>query len=190
MRQAELLGLRREDVDLEAARLVRVQRQYLPRTGMVERRTKAYRQDRPVELTDTEVTVLREHRRRQAEERLAAGELWRDHGLVFPSEVGTPLHPRNLLRWFQGLLARAGLPRVRFHDLRHTAATLLLRSDGRVLVAQQRLGHRDPATTTRFYGHVLPGDQRAAAERALDALRAAGATDLPAPGTRRARRDG
>ena len=89
---------------------------------------------------------------------------------MFPSEVGTPINSRNLDRWFAGLLDRAGVPHVRFHDLRHTSATLLLRVDGRILVARQRLGHRDPATTSRYYGHVLDGDQRAGAAKAIASI--------------------
>ena len=104
--------------------------------------------DRPVEVTADEVAVLIARRAAEAQERRRAEGVWEDHGLVFPSEVGTPLYPRNVVRWYKHLLQVAGLPPVRFHDLRHTAATLLLRADGHVLTAQRRLRHRDPGTTT------------------------------------------
>ncbi len=167
MHEGELIGLRWTDVNIDQARLtVRVQRQYILREGIQERRTKGYRTDGPIELTDTEVGILRTQHALGAAERLVVADQWRDHGLVFPSEVGTPLNARNVLRWFKRTLETAGLPDIRFHDLRHTAATLLLRAGGRIIIAQQRLGHQSPTTTTRFYGHALPGDQRAAAERA------------------------
>ncbi len=158
-------------MDIDRGRLtVRVQRQYVAGQGILQRRTKAHRTDRPIELTDAEIALLRTQRVHLAEERLLAGDQWQDHGLVFPSGVGTPLNARNVLRWFKRTLDTAGLPAIRFHDLRHTAATLLLQADGRIIIAQQRLGHQDAATTTRSYGHALPGDQRAAVERAQAAL--------------------
>jgi integrase len=189
MRQGELIGLRWSDVDLEAGLLtVRVQRQYVTGAGIQERPTKGYRGDRPVELTADELLVLTGRRAAEAQERRRAEGVWEDHGLVFPSEVGTPLNPRNVVRWYKHLLQAAGLPPVRFHDLRHTAATLLLRADGRVLTAQRRLDHRDPGTTTRLYGHVLPGDQRAAAERVVrDVLRPSGGARGPVHPPRRER---
>jgi integrase len=79
---------------------------------------------RNIRLTQR-ATALREHRQRQLEERIECGALWQDHGLVFPSGVGTPLVGGNLHRAFKELLKRAGLPEMRFHDLRHTTATLL-----------------------------------------------------------------
>ncbi len=164
MRAGELAGVRWNDIDLDTGlMMVRVQRQYLRKVGIVQRKTKAYRRDRPVELSEAEVALLRAHKARQAEERLRIGDMWRDHGLVFPSEVGTPLSTGNLRRWFYATLEKAGLPHFRFHDLRHTAATFLLKADPRINVAQQRLGHRDPAITARFYAHVLPGEQGKAA---------------------------
>lgn len=176
MRAGELAGLRWDDIDIDAgSMMVRVQRQYLRKVGIVERETKAYRGKRPVELSAAEATLLRAHKARQAEERLRIGDMWRDHGLVFPSEVGTPLSTGNLRRWFYATLEKAGLPHFRFHDLRHTAATLLLQADPRINVAQQRLGHRDPAITARFYAHVLPGEQGKAAAVVASRLLGSGA---------------
>lgn len=182
MRRGELIGLRWLDVNLDEGRLeIRVQRQYRPHEGITERETKEHRGARPIKLTDEEVSVLRAHRARQAEERLATGDLWRDHGPVFPSETGTPLSPRNVQRFLDSALKRAGLPDIRFHDLRHTAGTLLMREDGRVVVAQRRLGHARASTTLDLYGHALPGDQRVAAGRVQEALRKAAASQKPGP---------
>nr|MBA2692081.1 site-specific integrase [Rubrobacter sp.] len=89
-------------------------------------------------------------------------------GLVFPSSVGTPLTGRNISRDFEATLARAGLPAIRFHDLRHTCATLLLRQGVNPKYVQELLGHADIALTLNVYSHVLPDMGDAAAE-AMDA---------------------
>ena len=80
---------------------------------------------RVLPLPSVLVTALREHQVRQLEERLKAGPRWQEHGLVFPTSLGTPMHAGNLVRSFHKLLERANLPPMRFHDLRHSCATLL-----------------------------------------------------------------
>lgn len=132
---------------------------------MQERETKEHRGLRAIELTEAEVAVLGAHRTRQDRERRDLCEAWEDPRLVFASELGTPLNPRNVQRFLDVALKKAGLPDVRFHDLRHTAGTLLMRHDGRVVAAQHRLGHARPSTTLNLYGHALPGDQRQAIEQ-------------------------
>jgi integrase len=94
--------------------------------------------------------------------------LWQDHGLVFSSSVGTPLLGGNLNRAFKALLKRAGLPETRFHDLRHTCATLLLRQGVNPKFVQEVLGHRDVSLTLNVYSHVLP-DMGDAAAGGMDA---------------------
>ena len=93
--------------------------------------------------------------------------LWQDHGLVFTSGIGTPLLGGNLNRAFKATLRRAGLPKIRFHDLRHTCATLLLRQGVNPKFVQELLGHADISLTLNVYSHVLP-DMGDAAARALD----------------------
>ena len=91
-------------------------------------------------------------------------------GLVFPNEIGRPIERGNLVRRsFQPILDRAGLPRIRFHDLRHTAATLLLSEGTHPKVVQERLGHSTIGVTLDVYSHVLPHMQREAAAK-LDRL--------------------
>ena len=94
--------------------------------------------------------------------------LWADHGLVFPSAIGTPMSGGNLNRSFKTLLKRAGLPAVRFHDLRHTCATLLLRQGVNPKFVQELLGHADISLTLNTYSHILP-DMGDAAAGAMDA---------------------
>ena len=97
------------------------------------------------------------------------GALWQDQNLVFPSGIGTPLGARNLQRHFKAVLERAGLPKsTRFHDLRHTCATLLLRQGVHVKYVQELLGHADISLTLNVYSHVLP-DMGDAAAGAMDA---------------------
>jgi Phage integrase family len=102
-------------------------------------------------------------------ERMERGALWQENGLVFPSTVGTPLSGGNLNRTFKATLQRAGLPKsTRFHDLRHTCATLLLRQGVNPKFVQELLGHADISLTLNVYSHVLP-DMGDAAAGAMDA---------------------
>ncbi len=126
---------------------------------------------RQVRLTQRAVAVLREHRKRQLEERIKCADLWQKQGLVFPSQVGTPLSARNLIRTFKAHLRRAGLPQTtRFHHLRHTCATLLLRQGVNPKFVQELLGHSDLSLTLNVYSHVLPDMGDAAAGATDDAL--------------------
>ena len=124
---------------------------------------------RNIRLTQRALGALREHRKRQLEERMKLAGLRQEQGLVFPSRVGTPLAGSNLNRSFKRDLERAGLPRsFRFHDLRHTCATLLLKQGLHPTFVQQLLGHGDVSLTLNVYSHVLPdmGDQAAVAMEA------------------------
>ena len=148
LRQGELLGLRWVDVDLDGAELH--VRQAVP-AGRPASCTSPSR--RPgtragrLPLPGMAVDALREHRSRQAADRLAAGPAWVDSGLVFTTAHGTPIEPRNLNRHWYGVRDRAGLPAVRLHDLRHTCVTLL---SGRRGAAAHRPGDR---RTQRHRGH-------------------------------------
>jgi integrase len=120
------------------------------------------------------VTALREHRKAQAAERLAA-VAWVDPGLVFTTHVGTALEPRNVNRAWEDLCARAGVRRVRLHDLRHSAATFMLAAGADLKVIQATLRHSRLSTTSDVYAHVLADVQRQAAERMDGVLRQLGA---------------
>jgi integrase len=111
------------------------------------------------------VMALRQHHIKQLEERLLAGSSWQESGFVFTSMVGTPLEPRNVYRQFQKALERAQLPHARFHDLRHTCATLLLVQGVPARVVMETLGHSQISLTMNTYSHVLPDLQREAANQ-------------------------
>ncbi len=156
LRQGELLGLRWEDIDLEAGTLQVRRTASEARTGLVYEAPKSGK-GRRIQLSQKAVQSLRAHRKRQLEERMEKAGLWEDHGLVFPSEAGTPLGARNLQRAFKIRLKRAGLPDIRFHDLRHTCATILLSRNRHPKHVQELLGHASIALTLDTYSHVIPG---------------------------------
>lgn len=162
-RQGELLAIRWSDVDFEAGavRVVRtLGRDAEGRLAFGEPKTAASR--RTIPLGPSTVEALRAHRRLQAEERLRAGAVWQDQGL-FTTEVGEPLDGREVTRSFRRLLALAGLPRIRFHDARHSAATLMLEAGTNPKVVAERLGHSTPTITLAIYSHVGVTMQREAA---------------------------
>ncbi|MGH3085688.1 MAG: site-specific integrase [Rubrobacteraceae bacterium] len=172
LRQGELLALKWEDVDLEAGTL-QVRRSL---AGSSEGRPvfttpKTAKSRRQVRLTIGATEALKHHRKRQLEERMRVAGLWRDHGLVFTTETGTPIDRHNLCqRSFRPLLQKAGLSRIRFHDLRHTCATLLLARGVHPKIVQELLGHSTIAITLDTYSHVLPGMGNAAAGAMDEAL--------------------
>lgn len=171
MRQGEMLGLRWTDVDLSGdAPSLRVARQ-LQRArgggGLVFAQTKT-KKGRHVTLGPTVASALRQHWARQAQEKLGAGPLYEDRGLVFTTEIGTPLEASNVVRRsFKPLLRRAGLPDIRFHDLRHTCATLLLGGGVHPKFVQELLGHSSISVTLDTYSHMLPA-MGAVAQQAME----------------------
>lgn len=165
MRQSELLALKWSDLDWSKKSL-KVQRQ-LKRQGLEDGyfsspKTKAGR--RSITLGDGTINQLRAHYERQRLERMAAGEHWKENDLIFPSTVGTPIDQHNLLKSFKRLLISAGLPAIRFHDLRHTAASLMSNHGIPPIVVARRLGHSKVSITLDTYGHLMPEMQNEAAE--------------------------
>ena len=169
LRLGELQALRWKDVDLQRRRLsVTATYQGMQDGTPVFSEPKTARSKREVHLSLMAVEALKQHRVRQLERRLLG--LWEDHGLVFATAFGRPLDGNNIrTRSFSRLLKRAGLPPMRFHSLRHTAATLLMAEGVNIKVASEMLGHADITTTLRIYSHVLPSMQEQAAD-AMDRL--------------------
>ncbi len=165
MRRGEALGLRWVDLDLDAARaairqtVITVDHQ--PQLGT----PKTAKGRRTVTLDAGTVTGLREHRSRQAAERLLMGAGWTDRGLVFTRPDGGPLHPERFTRGFVDRARRAGLPRIRLHDLRHGWATMALAAGVHPKIVQERLGHAGVGITLDIYSHVTAGLHGDAAEK-------------------------
>ncbi len=157
LRQGELLALRWTDLDLDAGRLnVCRSVRSVSGQGSIVGEPKTTSGRRNVLLTPLAVAALRRHRTRQAEQRLRA-VFWDDLDLVFANEIGRYIGATNLrLRSFKRLLERAELPSIRFHDLRHTAATLLLAQNVNVKIVSEMMGHANIAITLDTYSHVLP----------------------------------
>lgn len=170
MRLGELLGLKWSDVDLDAGRLsIRrtLQRQRVGGLTLCEPKTAQSR--RTVELSRKAIAALREHRTGQLKERLATGSEWHDNDLVFANATGGPLDPGGVSAGFRVALSRADLPFVRFHDLRHTAATLCLLSGVHVKYVSEMLGHTSVVITLDTYSHIVP-TMHGIAARAMDEL--------------------
>lgn len=157
LRLGEATGLTWSDIDFGAGTLMvkrALQRQRGVGFVLVEPKTRRSR--RTVHLAAGTLETLREHRRRQGEARLAAGSHWQDRQLVFCTMWGGPLDPGYINQQFHKALAQAGLPALRPHDLRHTAATLLLRRGVHPKVVQELLGHSTITLTLDTYSHVAP----------------------------------
>ena len=126
---------------------------------------KTARSRRTITLPEVVATALRKHRTRQLEERLATGSSWRESGLVFTTPIGTPIGTHSLHRTFKTILRGAGLPDIRYHDLRHTAASLLLAQGVDPRTIMETLGHSQIGLTLNTYAHVVPALQRKAAAK-------------------------
>ena len=174
LRRGEALGLRWKDIDLEAKhpslRVTQALQRYGGSLHLDEPKTERSR--RTIVLPQVVVNALRRHMVRQLEERLKLGPAWNDAGLVFTTMIGTPLEPRNVLRHFKAALVTAEIEEKRFHDLRHTSASLLLAQGVAPRVVMEILGHGSIGITMDIYSHVMPALERDAAAKMDDALTA------------------
>ncbi|MFJ5657956.1 tyrosine-type recombinase/integrase [Streptomyces microflavus] len=171
LRKGELLGLHWEDLDLDGGTAT-IHRS-LQRTrsqGLTVLNTKTLASERRIALPTECINSLKIHQERQQEERQVAGPGWADNGLVFTTPKGRPLDPTNLTRRFLRLLHKAGLRTIRFHDLRHSTATLLLEQGIDLVVIKELLGHAHIGVTAGVYAHVRLRLQRHAIDTLGEAL--------------------
>lgn len=170
LRRGELLGLRWTDVDLATGTLEVVQN--LQRVGGQLRfvRPKTEDSERTIPIPDICAEALRDHLQRQGAEKEAAGDDWQDHGLVFPSRLGTPMEPDNLRRSWGRICEAAGLDGVRFHDIRHTCVSLLLDLKVPPHIVRDIVGHSDIDVTMTIYAHVSLDEKRKALRKLGDSL--------------------
>ncbi len=169
LRRGELCGLRWSATDLDQGALRVVATRVVVDGVPVDSVPKTKAGIRSVPL-DAELSArLKSHRARLAQEKLAAGPAYEDGGYVLADELGRPYHPDTISEWFDQWSTKLGLRRIRLHDTRHTAASLMLAAGTPVKVVSDMLGHSSPTITLSIYAHVLPGMAEEAGER-LSAL--------------------
>jgi len=186
LRMGEALGLNWSDIDLEAAtlrvnrQLQRTRREYEGKPGKLVFSEPKNASRRTVDLSQRALAALKRHRKQQLEEKLRAGGAYEDSGLVFATAKGTPLDAQNVVnRHFKPLLRRAGLPDIRWHDLRHSCFTLLLSRGVHPTYVQHLAGHASIQLTLDRYSHWMPTMGKHAASAMDEALDEADSGDAP-----------
>src|SRR6266700_2052634 len=169
MRRGELVALHWSDLDFETGILqVRRNVTYMDGVGYVEREPKTKAGRRKIRLAGVVLEALKEHGDRQQQARMKAGEKWQDRGLIFSNIYGGFFDADHMGAMFKKLLKKAGLPDVRFHDLRHSVATVLLAAKIDLKVVSELLGHSSVAITADIYAHVLPEQQQEVVDKMDD----------------------
>lgn len=176
MRRGEIYGLRWQDIDLVNKRInVKQTIQYDVSKGIYFKEPKTKSGRRSIAITQSDVDMLHKHSLTQGKHRMRLGGLekdgglYKDSGLVFCGEDGSPTHPDTISKWFPRFMVENDLPRLRFHDLRHTHVTLLIKAGVDIKTVSERVGHASAMMTLDRYAHVLPDQQEAAASK-LDKL--------------------
>ena len=184
LRQGEALALRWSDLDTTTGTLsITRALKRRPRVGLVIEGTKTAKSRRQIVLDLDLMQALREHRRDQSAQRLAAGTLWQDLDLIFTTGIGTPVHPSDDAKRWARLLERLGLPHYRLHDARHTAATLTYEAGASIDDVQLLLGHSSLDFTRRTYVHTQRVDTTASVDAVRRSLRAPAHAAEPTAGT-------
>jgi integrase len=168
LRQGEALGLRWPDVDFDSG-ILAVRNSLQRIDGKLQLVEVKSQKRRTITLPQVAIDALLKHRARQDQERQLAGTRWREGTFVFTTSIGTPLEGSTVTHRFQAALKTAGLRRIRFHDLRHSCATLLLAQGVHPRVIMEILGHSQISVTMNLYAHVIPAMQKEVAGR-MDAI--------------------
>jgi len=175
MRRNELLGLCWKDINLDEAVLHLNRSIYRAKGGVTENQTtKTKSGSRPIDLTPTSAIVLRNQWELQSGNALVYGYKVTENSPVFIRTTGEPLLPYTVTHGFKKIVRKPGLDGVRFHDLRHTHATVMLIQGVHPKVVQERLGHSKMSTTMDLYSHVMPSMQKDAVQRFDMALEVGG----------------
>jgi len=173
MRRGEVLALRWRDIDFGKQTLTVAQSIEETRAGLRFKEPKTKSGRRQIALPESVVNALAEHKRDQAERRIALGLGKDENELVFTTFDGRPRVPRNFTREFTKAVAATDLPQITFHGLRHTHITHLLKAGVPVKVVSERAGHANISITLQTYAHVMPGMQEDAAALIEQSLKAA-----------------
>ncbi|KHO63395.1 Site-specific recombinase XerD [Thermoanaerobacter sp. YS13] len=164
-RRSELLGLEWKDIDFVKG-IIYIQRasNYTKENGIYTGTTKTETSVRKITVSKEILTLLKEYRRWQNEERLKKGDKWIDTDRLFTQENGLPMHPDTPDKWFKKFLKRNNLPIITIHGLRHTNASIMIANNIDIITVAGRLGHADKSTPVRIYGHMLNKKEKQAAE--------------------------
>ncbi len=171
MLRGEVLALKWQDINFEQG-MLQVRRIFTRMKGnrYIESEPKTEESRRSIMLMTVTLETLKRHRIHQLEAKQEAGEFWQERDLVFCTSLGTPLNPNKVLERFKTVLKKADLPDIRFHDLRHSAATMLLSMKVHPKIVQELLGHNQISMTMGIYSHVLPTMQEEAMNMINEAL--------------------
>lgn len=176
LRRSELLGLRWDDIDFDAATLSINRGLVSVGYELRESRGKTRNSRRAIDLDTTTIEVLTAWKAWQQTEQASVGI--EPAGWVFSDVEGNPIHPHSVSQTFERIVARASVPKIRLHDIRHTHGTLLIKAGVPVKVVSERLGHSNPAFTIDTYQHILPGMQAEAARLFESLVASAGSTGM------------
>jgi integrase len=172
MRKGEILGLRWSDIDFENRKLQVVQTVYKAlKNAPAIQSTKTAGSMRSISIPENVIQELKIHKRKQLELRFKFGKAYQNNDLVCPRLDGSPMDPRAVNEHFSECVKKSKLPKIRFHDLRHTHATIMLKLGEHPKVVSERLGHKDVNITLNTYSHVLPDMQEDAAKRLFEAFK-------------------
>ena len=173
LRRGEVLALRWKDVNLVEGRITVNQSLEQTKDGLRFKSPKTERSRRQVPLPSVTLDLLKEHKKKQNEERLRLGPIYQNNNLVFPRPDGSTMPPDSFSTNFAAFIRRSGLKHIRFHDLRHSHATQLLLQGVHPKIVSERLGHSNISITLDTYSHVLPGMQEDAVLKIDTSLRLA-----------------
>ncbi|MEW5954709.1 MAG: tyrosine-type recombinase/integrase [Bacillota bacterium] len=165
MRRGEIYGLRWQDIDSKNGTItIKQTAQYTPKDGIIYKEPKTSRSKRTIDVSDFVLDALKRQKVEQIKARLAMGKKYRNkENLVFTLADGKPQHPDSISTWFPEFMNKSKLPRIRYHDLRHTHASLLLKGGESLKLICDRLGHSSIGITADTYTHLAPGMQKKAA---------------------------
>lgn len=170
-REGEILGLKWEDIDFFRGTIsFKRQAKRVTGQGIQLRPLKTKASKRTIHIGSHTLDLFAKHKAKQEIEKVKMGEAWKENDLVFPTSIGTLYDQSNLVAEFKMVLELAGLPEIRFHDLRHTAASIMIKNGIDIITVSRTLGHSRPSTTLNIYGHLMPGIQPEAAQLIDDAL--------------------
>ena len=166
LRRGELTGLTWDDVDFKTSQIsINKQRHYVVGYGTINDKTKTDAGIRTVTASQTVMSLLKQYRNQQLEQRLKLGTAWKNEPYIFVLDDGTPISPNLPYKWFVDFLNRHNLPKITFHQLRHTNASILIASGEDVVTVSGRLGHADKNITLNTYSHLIKSKETQVANR-------------------------